>query len=327
MEWLYTFGDFTGAGACIFVPGMMNNERSEDISDSKEKSKTTESEKMGCAKNQDLKIRELQEQISELREEKDAAQQDAKTLHHENNKLRESSNELTKKMAKLTGSDPRFVNVNDDTSPVQLGRLSDNIYANDWFKAYESLYKTEENEFKILESLSNIMQKCYKRCQSKSEETLRQFLLLEQEENLPSDEEAKQLLQLRRSLYHKKDRRVHIVKEITQLIVEELEDITINADTPNDPLLQYVSRCTELCWLVVTSFPPLYLEFDVEDKQFKDIQSQFQLYSSGSPVICDSEDAIDKVASVIWPALVTYDRTDVYTKGDVLVYNKTETAM
>ena len=61
-------------------------------------------------------------------------------------------------MAKLSGNDPRFVNINDDTSPVQLGRLSEKIYANDWFKAYESLNKTEESEFKILECLSNIVQ-------------------------------------------------------------------------------------------------------------------------------------------------------------------------
>lgn len=106
-----------------------------------------------------------------------------------------------------------------------------------------------------------------------------------------------------------------------------MEAITTNAHAPNDSVLQYVSSCAELCWLVVTSYPPLHLEFDVKDKQFKDIQSQYQSYSAGSPVICDSVDAIDKVASVIWPSLVTIDRTSSYTKGTVLVYNKTETTM
>lgn len=277
--------------------------------------------------NQDLTIRELQEQITKLKDDKATMEQHAQALHHENNQLRESSNALTKKMAKLSGNDPRFVNINDDTSPVQLGRLSEKIYANDWFKAYESLNKTEESEFKILECLSNIVQKCYKRCQSKAEETLRQFLLLEQEENLPSDDETKHLLQLRRSMYHRKDRRSRIEKEITSLVLEELEDITTNANAPNDPLLQYVSRCAELCWLVVTSYPPMFLEFDVKDKPFNDIQLQYQSYSAGSPVICDSVDAIDKVASVIWPALVTLDKTNSYTKGTILVYNKTETTM
>ena len=61
-------------------------------------------------------------------------------------------------MASLSSNDPRFENTNDDTSPSKIGKLSDGIFSDDWFRAYESLHKAGVNEREILECLSKIIE-------------------------------------------------------------------------------------------------------------------------------------------------------------------------
>ena len=68
-----------------------------------------------------------------------------------------SSDNLTLKMANLSNKDPRFVNVSDKTSRIQLGKMSESIYANEWFKAYEALTSTKASELKILKILSEVI--------------------------------------------------------------------------------------------------------------------------------------------------------------------------
>ena len=61
-------------------------------------------------------------------------------------------------MANLSSSDPRFENTNDETSPSKIGKLSDSIFNDDWYKAYESLDKNGFDEREILKRLSGIVE-------------------------------------------------------------------------------------------------------------------------------------------------------------------------
>ena len=61
-------------------------------------------------------------------------------------------------MASLSSSDPRFENTNDKTSPSKIGKLSDSIFHDDWFKAYESLEQKGFDERELLKRLSEIIE-------------------------------------------------------------------------------------------------------------------------------------------------------------------------
>ena len=61
-------------------------------------------------------------------------------------------------MANLSSSDPRYENTNDETSPSKIGKLSDKIFTDDWFKAFECLERTGLEEMEILKRLWDIIE-------------------------------------------------------------------------------------------------------------------------------------------------------------------------
>ena len=121
--------------------------------------------------------------------------------------------------------------------------------------------------------------------------------------------------------------RLNYLQEMSASIIEALErqhadKESVPTSQQNEQLNHFVSRCTELCWLALTSAPPLNIVHDVNDKDHKDIQTQFTKYAAGDHVYCDTEESLGKVAVVVWPALVSLEDNAVYNKGMVLVYDQ-----
>lgn len=275
-------------------------------------------------------VEQLEKNVLSLEEQNAGHVKRVQSLEEQNAALEKRLDKLKKLLPAEVEKSEHFQITDDEFSSFNISRKLHTMYNQDWAFLCRTLRKElpDIEELTRIQLMSKLMKDCYEGCKSFAETQLREFLLLDKTEDLPSQEEFQVFMHASRKFYKKES----VIKKVTKKVLEEVykkeeaNDLLKpkNISKVRDQLDNFYGKFTETCWLVVISHPPIILNFEVVGKSLdEELKEDWTEYSTKKAV----EDAAleeGTVKVVVWPK-VELKGGYCYNKGDVLVVKKGKT--
>ncbi|XP_052077709.1 uncharacterized protein LOC127715638 isoform X2 [Mytilus californianus] len=228
--------------------------------------------------------------LQKLNKENDTLISENKRLKKEKATLEKEKDDALSRLSKLAGQkltdgNPAITDLGNPNRPAKIGERWASLYTDEWKDVYENLTKQHErpgNNNELPEKqLLKIVDWCYKRC-----------LEIAKEQNYKIHETLWEVVRF-----------VHLLgiksKEDENKCCEEYSTSNPNSFESEKHLIM---KCSELCWYILLSNPPMEIEYDNVGDQLMD-SNKFNKYN--------------RPGITVWPALLLHKDGPVLTKGTV----------
>ncbi|XP_076070248.1 uncharacterized protein LOC143041955 [Mytilus galloprovincialis] len=266
-------------------------------------------------------------------------------LTKENKKLKEEKAVLVKekdealsrlsKMAgqKLTEGNPAITDLGNPNRPAKIGERWASLYSDEWTDVFEEIFQKNEkmeNEDETPEKqLLKIVDWCYKKCTEifNSQNTLMHEKVWELVSilHLPGVKEITLKKNQRINAYDQKGKENAVLIEASESFLQTAKEQRLCSCTLVDSVKkkcsddygslnkttsgtekEFVRKCSELCWYMVCSDPPMVIEYENIENKTMD-SNKFNKYNRTGTI----------VEYVVWPVLLLHIDGPVLAKGSV----------
>ncbi|XP_060563668.1 uncharacterized protein LOC132723028 [Ruditapes philippinarum] len=253
-------------------------------------------------------------------------------LRQEKKEIERRTNELTKLLSRQMKNSNHFENCDDDLSTSKIAKRFKLLYDDKWVQLCKWMMQTFRQipEVKIIQCLSLLIKSCYKECLNMADNQVRQFLILNESDDIPMYEKHPELFALRKQYAQTDTLRLqvkNIVKDkvhVEKTLFEHCQESKTHGLL--DRVETFLDEYIDCCWLMTVSRPTMSLNFDVVGKMYSECADQFSVLSLKRN-IDDPTKTAGTVYEVVWPSVHLKFESELYTKGDAIVItNKTKDA-
>ncbi|XP_063413463.1 uncharacterized protein LOC134695910 [Mytilus trossulus] len=266
-------------------------------------------------------------------------------LTKENKKLKEEKAVLVKekdealsrlsKMAgqKLTEGNPAITDLGNPNRPAKIGERWASLYSDEWTDVFEEIIQKNEKQDNKDETpekhILKIVDWCYKKCTEifNSQNTLMHEKVWELVSilHLPGVKELTLKKNQRINAYDQKGKENAVLIKARELFLQNAKEQRQCSSTLIDSVKkncyddygslnkttsgtkkEFVRKCSELCWYMVCSDPPMAIEYENIENKTMD-SNKFNKYNRTGTI----------VEYVVWPVLLLHIDGPVLAKGSV----------
>ncbi|KAK3578299.1 hypothetical protein CHS0354_004206 [Potamilus streckersoni] len=245
--------------------------------------------------NMDTRIRRLEVQLEEVREE---------------NRL--LLNRLSKLSAlRLYDNNPNITDLNDVNRPLKLAEQFNILYDDLWTDSFQLLQQRKMNEGDIIHLLLKIVQVVFEICKEHAmtmNVQLQNAILNYTGLNKKKSNETVVIEVMKIVREYRKENLKYSLKNIQKNVQCKLKDMM--TDTQMQQINSFTEECTRLCWLMNIQDPQMFLSF-----------GQVSFIGEGGPSPFDNTCFISYthngmyVEFVVWPALFLHEGGPLLKKG------------
>ncbi|XP_063413750.1 uncharacterized protein LOC134696088 [Mytilus trossulus] len=273
-----------------------------------------------------------------LRNEKAILQKEKATLENEKDDALSRLSKLAGK--KLTDGNPDITDLGNPNRPAKIGERWASLYTDEWTYVFEDL--TEQNKKKgntnelPEKQLIKIVDWCYKKCleiakeqNNKIHETLLEVVRFihflgakpkEVDHNKPEqcniDTEDKMIIAAVTTFEEKAKIQLQCSTTLIDAVRKQCCDDYISSNPDSlASAKHFIIKCSELCWHVLSSNPPMAIDYENFEEQPMD-PNKFNKYNRSGTT----------VEYVVWPALLLHKDGPVLAKGTVQTNYEDKTA-
>ncbi|XP_053399111.1 uncharacterized protein LOC128556960 isoform X2 [Mercenaria mercenaria] len=204
---------------------------------------------------------ELQKNNS-IKKEKDSLYGRLQSLTKEKNALENEKEDALRRLSELVSvrlrdNNPNIVDLNDQCRPTKLAEMFSELYDNEWTSAFTALEGLGE-EYAIV-ILLNIVTKAYGVCGERVAEpweVLTEWFL---DMNIPGAQQASKWLKDSRKA-NIKNKIPEVEKEYEAMLLTTYKETDVAKALSGQDMKCYITKCIELCLLMVTTDPPVVLK-------------------------------------------------------------------
>ncbi|XP_060563678.1 uncharacterized protein LOC132723033 [Ruditapes philippinarum] len=286
-----------------------------------------------CARSQESMARVMNETLDESRKLESKIKEltaQKKLAEEKYIQIQQMSDEITASMADVFNNKLELENLNDKFSNTKVAKRFESLYNSDnkWPSLTEWLLETIEgiDELSMIKHLSSLMKKAYETCIKISDNEIRVFLALEDDEPLPSSRENPLLYKVKRNHGRTEKRRNAIKKSVWEIVSKEDSMCVLLHEKQSETmeegeakLKDFFNEFIDICWLSAISQPKLILNFNVIDELYEgSIRDRFTQYAC-QDTVKDMSRVKNTIIEVVWPSVELEDGSGIHTKGDVIV--------
>ncbi|XP_052281669.1 uncharacterized protein LOC127879096 isoform X3 [Dreissena polymorpha] len=244
-------------------------------------------------------------------------------LVSENEQIQQTVQELNLRlnsvMADTMNKSGTFENTNDEYSNTKLAQRFDSHVKQIWIEVNDEI-EEEFNEVDRLSILSEMCQNVFTAFHTEVDFANQRILdSIFSDEKTFDDSLLKEVRSARKLYSGKSTTREKQIEKILQSIQWSKEINRIISERPETLIKTFLAELADVSWLMVTSNPPLILNFDVKGKEYTArIKERF--------VECGTSEAISHckcepghVLLVAWPSVELENNKGYLTKGEVVV--------
>ncbi|CAC5390537.1 unnamed protein product [Mytilus coruscus] len=283
--------------------------------------------------------------LQKLNMENDTLIRENKRLKKEKATLEKEKDDALSRLSKLAGQkltdgNPAITDLGNPNRPAKVGERWASLYTDEWTDVYEDLTKQNKrpgNNNELPEKqLIKIVDWCYKRCleiakeqNNKIHETLWEVvrsihLLGVKPKTLENNKriqgyfgtEDKTLIEAMKPFVENAKIQLQCSTTLVEAVKKKCcEEYSSSNPDSFESEKHFIIKCSELCWHVLTSNPPMVIEYDNFGDQPMD-SNKFNKYNRSGIT----------VEYVVWPALLLHEDGPVLAKGTVQTNYEDKTA-
>ncbi|CAC5390528.1 unnamed protein product [Mytilus coruscus] len=292
------------------------------------------------------KVLEIKEVcLQKLNKDNDTLKRENERLKKEKATVEKEKDDALSRLSKLAGQkltdgNPAITDLGNPNRPAKIGERWASLYTDEWTDVYEDLTKQNKrpgNNNELPEKqLLKIVDWCYKRCleiakeqNNKIHETLWEVVRfihllgvkpkkLENNKRIQGNfgTEDKTLIEAMKSFAENAKIQLQCSTTLVEAVKKKCCEEYISSN-PNsfESEKHFIMKCSELCWHVLSSNPPMEIEYDNFGDQPVD-SNKFNKYNRSGVT----------VEYVVWPALLLHKDGPVLAKGTVQTNYEDKTA-
>ncbi|KAH3893748.1 uncharacterized protein LOC127860505 isoform X2 [Dreissena polymorpha] len=240
--------------------------------------------------------------------------------------VRKQGQKLNQLMSEIMNKSGSLENTNNEITNTKLAAKFDSKVKQGWIEICEDL-EGDFSEIELLTIMSRVCEIVFTECQTVIKRADEQLF-----ESIFSHEKHISEALLREIRFARATNGANTATRQSQAQkildrIEWPENIkTIISECPKTCIQTFLTELVDVCWLMVTSNPPLILNFDVKGKEYSaNVRERFVQIAT-TDVISDSQCLPGHVLLVAWPSVELEDNSNYLKKGEVVVMpNKTQT--
>ncbi|XP_052077696.1 uncharacterized protein LOC127715633 isoform X2 [Mytilus californianus] len=290
-------------------------------------------------------LQKLNDENDTLIRENKRLKKEKATLEKEKAKLENEKDDALSRLSKLAGQrltdgNPAITDLGNPNRPAKVGERWASLYTDEWTDVYEDLTKQNKrpgNNNELPEKqLIKIVDWCYKRCleiakeqNNKIHETLWEVVrfihllgvkpkTLEYNKRIQGifGTEDKTLIEAMKSFAENAKIQLQCSTTLVEAVKKKCCEEYISSNPSSfESEKHFIMKCSELCWHVLSSNPPMVIEYDNFENQPMD-SNKFNKYNRSGIT----------VEYVVWPALLLHKDGPVLAKGTVQTNYEDKTA-
>ncbi|XP_052078482.1 putative leucine-rich repeat-containing protein DDB_G0290503 isoform X2 [Mytilus californianus] len=226
---------------------------------------------------------------------------DISDLKREINDLRDRLSEAAGN--KLRDNNPNIADLSDMNRPTSLAEKFSSLYTDEYTDAMEVI-EDDMDEAASVKVMLQWLQSCYSWCQKLAKE--QRDTLINKSIGFMQNHGGQNVVLSDRCLIFVKEFQKKIAVESLVVVGQicHVKSVTQQTLSSEDYIVKYIKKCSELCWMMQISDPPLYLNFGVNSGENLNKNDYNVFTKSGS-----------KIDYLVWPVLYLHKTGPMLAKG------------
>ncbi|XP_063416195.1 GRIP and coiled-coil domain-containing protein 2-like [Mytilus trossulus] len=226
---------------------------------------------------------------------------DISDLKREINDLRDRLSEAAGN--KLRDNNPNIADLSDMNRPTSLAEKFSSLYTDEYTDAMEVI-EDAMDEAASVKVMLDWLKKCYEWCQRLAKE--QRETLINRSIGFMQEHGGQKVVLSDRCLIFVKEFQKKIAVESLAVVGQicHVKSVTQQTLSSENYIVKYIKKCSELCWMMQISDPPLYLNFDVNSGENLNKNDYNVFTKSGS-----------KIDYLVWPVLYLHKTGPMLAKG------------
>ncbi|CAC5390517.1 unnamed protein product [Mytilus coruscus] len=226
---------------------------------------------------------------------------DISDLKREINDLRDRLSEAAGN--KLRDNNPNIADLSDMNRPTSLAEKFSSLYTDEYTDAMEVI-EDDMDEAASVKVMLDWLKRCYEWCQRLAQE--QRETLINRSIGFMEDHGGQKVQLSDRCLIFVKEFQKKIAVESLVVVGQicHVKSVTQQTLSSENYIVKYIKKCSELCWMMQISDPPLYLNFDVNSGENLNKNDYNVFTKSGS-----------KIDYLVWPVLYLHKTGPMLAKG------------
>ncbi|CAG2221530.1 unnamed protein product [Mytilus edulis] len=214
---------------------------------------------------------------------------DISDLKREINDLRDRLSEAAGN--KLRDNNPNIADLSDMNRPTSLAEKFSSLFTDEYTDAMEVI-EDDMDEAASVKVMLDWLKSCYAWCQRLAKE--QRETLINRSIGFMEDHGGQKVVLSDRCLIFVKEFQKKIAVESLAVVGQicHVKSVTQQTLSSENYIVKYIKKCSELCWMMQISDPPLYLNFDVNSGENLNKNDYNVFTKSGS-----------KIDYLVWPVL------------------------
>ncbi|CAC5403859.1 unnamed protein product [Mytilus coruscus] len=226
---------------------------------------------------------------------------DISDLKREINDLRDRLSEAAGN--KLRDNNPNIADLSDMNRPTSLAEKFSSLYTDEYTDAMEVI-EDDMDEAASVKVMLEWLKSCYSWCQKLAKE--QRDTLINKSIGFMQNHGGQNVVLSDRCLIFVKEFQKKIAVESLVVVGQicHVKSVTQQSLSSENYIVKYIKKCSELCWMMQISDPPLYLNFDVNSGENLNKNDYNVFTKSGS-----------KIDYLVWPVLYLHKTGPMLAKG------------
>ncbi|XP_076072001.1 uncharacterized protein LOC143043705 [Mytilus galloprovincialis] len=204
---------------------------------------------------------------------------------------------------KLRDNNPNIGDLSDIYRPTSLAEKFLSLYTEEYTDAIEVI-ENDMDEAASVKVMLDWLKKCYEWCQRLAKE--QRETLINRSIGFMENHGGQKVVLSDRCLIFVKEFQKKIAVESLAVVGQicHVKSVTQQTLSSEKYIVKYIKKCSELCWMMQISDPPLYLNFDVNSGENLNKNDYNVFTKSGS-----------KIDYLVWPVLYLHITGPMLVKG------------
>ncbi|VDI67731.1 Hypothetical predicted protein [Mytilus galloprovincialis] len=226
---------------------------------------------------------------------------DISDLKREINDLRDRLSEAAGN--KLRDNNPNIADLSDMNRPTSLAEKFSSLYTDEYTDAMEVI-EDDMDEAASVKVMLDWLKSCYDWCQRLAKE--QRETLINRSIGFMQEHGGQKVVLSDRCLIFVKEFQKKIAVESLAVVGQicHVKSVTQQTLSRENYIVKYIKKCSELCWMMQISDPPLYVNFDVNSGENLNKNDYNVFTKSGS-----------KIDYLVWPVLYLHKTGPMLAKG------------
>ncbi|CAG2202502.1 unnamed protein product [Mytilus edulis] len=192
---------------------------------------------------------------------------------------------------KLRDNNPNIADLSDMNRPTSLAEKFSSLYTDEYTDAMEVI-EDDMDEAASVKVMLDWLKSCYDWCQRLAKE--QRETLINRSIGFMQEHGGQKVVLSDRCLIFVKEFQKKIAVESLAVVGQicHVKSVTQQTLSSENYIVKYIKKCSELCWMMQISDPPLYLNFDVNSGENLNKNDYNVFTKSGS-----------KIDYLVWPVL------------------------